>query len=466
LNRLKVALVSIDPWVGPPDGFRPFNYSVRKIQAALTSPPIDGIEVEVVDFYSQDIDALEAELEARDPDLVGASVYVWSLPTFHELARRLKRNRPDRCIVFGGPSARPAMLSLPPFADAVQFVDALVLGEGEELARQIARVVAAGGGREQLRALSGLAVPVAGKWIVNGGRTRVAELDALPSPYQLGLVPPRVTAHLETFRGCPFTCTFCEWGALGSQSPVFSHDYLVRELEAMRAAGAVGAFSIDAALNLNARAFRNLKSAVEQTGVFRDIDFSCELYPSHLGDEHLELLSGMKQVEVGIGLQSFDPEVLKGVERPFDPDRFDGILGRIAKVGSPTLLIIMGLPGDNPASFRRTLERCLGYGHMVHVYHCLVLPDALMTRAPADFQLEFDPISLKMHSCRGWTADDFRREWDHLQELVATRGGECVPYYYCQLLGGAEKRPSHDAQLAAERFGGFQASGQLTSQRR
>jgi radical SAM superfamily enzyme YgiQ (UPF0313 family) len=359
------------------------------------------------------------------------------------------------------------MLSLEPFKRAVDFVDVLVLGEGELVVREIVAAVASGS-RDALVGISGLAVSTGGRWVTTGERSRVNDLDALASPYQMGLVPRRVTAHLETFRGCPFTCTFCEWGVLGSVSPIFSREYLARELEAIRAADAIGAFSIDAALNLNARAFRNLKAAVEETGVFRELDFHCELYPSHFNDEHFELLAGMKQAEVGVGVQSLDPEVLKGVERPFDPERFESVVARVAEVASPTLLLIMGLPGDNPASFRRTLERCVSMGHTVHVYHCLVLPDALMTRAPQGFNLEFDPISLKMHSCLGWTADDFKREWDHLQAVVAAKRGECVPFYYCQIHGegrGVHRAPDEMARRT-ERFGGFAASGQVTSQPR
>ena len=78
-TRPRVLLLSIDPWVGPPEGFRPFNYSVRKIQAALLAP--GDIDVELVDFYAPDVDTIERAVEERDPDIVGASVYVWSLPS-------------------------------------------------------------------------------------------------------------------------------------------------------------------------------------------------------------------------------------------------------------------------------------------------------------------------------------------------------------------------------------------------
>ena len=56
-------------------------------------------------------DALSSVAYAPDEvfimlSIAGASAYVWSLPTFVEAARKLKQRRPDRTIVFGGPSAR------------------------------------------------------------------------------------------------------------------------------------------------------------------------------------------------------------------------------------------------------------------------------------------------------------------------------------------------------------------------
>jgi radical SAM superfamily enzyme YgiQ (UPF0313 family) len=469
MARRRVCLLSIDPWVGGVESFHPFNYSIRKIQAALVGMDVD---VEVLDFYSADVESVVAQVEARDPDIIGASTYVWSLPVFHAVAKRLKATRPERLIVFGGPSARPVMLSLEPFRDGTDFIDALVLGEGEGAIREIVSMPRLD--RASLRAIPGLAVASDGRsWEKTTERPRTEDLDGVASPYALGLVPRARTAHLETYRGCPFTCTFCEWGVLGSVSPIFSQDYLVRELEAIRASGAIGAFSIDAALNLNPRAFRNLKAAVEQTSLFREIDFHCELYPSHVTDEHLDFLRAMRQVEVGIGLQSFDPVVLEGVDRPFDPEKFDRVFARIAQVSNPTLLIIMGLPGDNPESFKRTLDRCRTYNCSVHVYHCLVLPDALMSRAPPKFNMRFDPISLKMRSCLGWSEDDFARTWGHVGELVARDGGECIPMYYAQLRGGRRhgadpQRKANEGRrelrVEAQRFGGFAASDLVAEQ--
>ncbi len=49
-------------------------------------------------------------------------------------------------------------------------------------------------------------------------RDRIADLDILPSPFLSGLFRPfeevpDVFVTIETNRGCPYGCTFCDWGS-------------------------------------------------------------------------------------------------------------------------------------------------------------------------------------------------------------------------------------------------------------
>ena len=433
----KVVLLSIDPWKADFVGFRPFNYSVRRLQAALMVQRDLDVEVEVLDFRTDDADEIIAEIEKHDPDLLGASSYVWSLPTFYEVARRLKASHPDLCIVFGGPSARRSMLSLAPYRDGTSFIDALAVGDGEDTLCEIAALPA--WNRQSLLGVPGLEVATPTGWRHTGERPKPDDLDRFSSPFQMGLAPKAVSAHLETFRGCPFSCAFCEWGVLGTVSPVFSRDYLVRELKAFAAADAVGVFLVDAGLNLNAKAFRNLKAAEEETGVLRDKLFNCEFYPSHATGEHIEFLSSLKLAEVGVGLQSYDPQVLKRLNRPFNPEKFGPVIDAVSRVSNVTIELIIGLPGDNPTSFRATLERAMQHECAILISHCLVLPDALMTRGDADFDLDYDPLTLKMRSCLGWSVDDLAREWDHLGEMAAKLGGAVTAGALCRFPGAEGK---------------------------
>lgn len=57
-------------------------------------------------------------------------------------------------------------------------------------------------------------------------------LDEIASPFQLDLMPPGSVAYLESYRGCPLSCRFCEWGASETAPAVFSRDYIERELHA------------------------------------------------------------------------------------------------------------------------------------------------------------------------------------------------------------------------------------------
>ena len=416
----RVALLCIDPWTAGHD-LRPFNYGVRKIQAALLAEPGLGAEVHLVESRSRDPEELVARVEAIDPDVIGASAYVWSFPTFVEAARRLKAARPDRTVVFGGPSARVEMISLPPYRAAHGSVDALVLGEGEHVFRDI--VALRDRGAASLAAVEGIAIPSGDGYRTIGGLPRIPSLDALPSPYQMGLVPEGVQAHLETFRGCPLACSFCQWGDAEQSTRVFSKEYLVAELAAYREAGLGGAILIDAALNLNPRAFRNLVAAEREVGFLRDTALDFELYPSHMTEEHTRFLSEVHIGRVGVGLQSYDKEVLRRLQRPFDAARFDRVVREIASLAPVTIEIIMGLPGDNRASFQRTFERARALPAEVRVFHCLALPDALMTRLPPGLTIDFDPVSLMVRSCTGWTEDDLRGESERLTRLMEEVGG-------------------------------------------
>ena len=449
----RISLLSIDPWTAEFPSFRPFNYSIRRIQAALVSD-VSSMNVEVVvhDFRTDSVEAIVEAIEHDDPDLVGASTYVWSLPTFFQVARQLKSRRPDRCVVFGGPSARPSMFSLPPFRDGAAFVDALVLGDGEDTIREIAALTHLD--HAGLMGIAGLSVPDGAGWRNTPERPKPMDLDRLASPFQLGLAPSGMTGHLETFRGCPFSCAFCEWGVLGTTSPVFSKEYLSRELRAIRGAKAVGVFLVDAGLNLNARAFRSLRAAEEETGILREKIFNCEFYPSHATDEHLEFLAALPFAEVGVGLQSYDSDVLKRLDRPFHPGKFEHVIDAVSRVSNVTIELIVGLPGDDPKSFRDTLERARRHDCAILVSHCLVLPDALMTRGAPDFALDFNPVTLKMRSCLGWSEDDLERTWGYLGELAGRLGGAVTAGSLCRFPGAAGKGQGAGPQrILAEREG-------------
>ncbi len=239
-------------------------------------------------------------------------------------------------------------------------------------------------------------------------------------------MPEGAVAYLETYRGCPMSCRFCEWGTTDNVKAVFSTDYIGRELREFERLEAPAVFLLDAGLNLNIRAFRNLREANRRSGFLMKTLFWAEIYPSVVRDEHFEFLREIGPTYLGVGMQSMDQAVLKLHQRPSDSPRFEQAVRDLAAVTSIELQIIFGLPGDTPAGFRRTLEYALSLPAAVRVYHCLVLPDALMTRGLSDWDMRFDPRNLAMVSCKGWSEDaitDMRSELDRRAGAIGGKRG-------------------------------------------
>ncbi len=435
----RVALAAIEPTISGGD-YTPFSFGIRRVMATVMSDPeLAEMQPTLVESRATDVEGWVDQIEATDADVIGFAAYVWSFPTFLEVATRLKRSRPEKMIVFGGPSARPAMMSLAPFAERAANVDALVMHDGEAPFRDLlralspARVHSPSGQKSHplglsasaLRNIPGLALRGLAGFAPTPKPASVA-LDDLASPVRLGLIPKGRTVALETYRGCPLSCSFCQWGEMDTPTSVFSTEYLTRELEGLAALDAPSVQLVDAALNLSSRAFRNLAEAERSVGLFRRAKlFSC-LYPSHLNDSHLEFLSSIKRPRIDVGLQSFSKSALDAVDRPFSEVRFRQVMTELSRIAEVEVEVILGLPGDSPETFRETVLRALELPCRVRVFHCLVLPDALLTRSHPDDAVVFDPLTLRLTSCRGFSPAQIQKERDWLDGLAQEFSGEAT----------------------------------------
>jgi radical SAM superfamily enzyme YgiQ (UPF0313 family) len=432
------------------------NLGVRRIEAALCES--SDLDVHVVDDLDRDLARTLAEIVRFEPEIVGFSTYIWSLPHHHRLLSELCRVLPECVFVMGGPCAHPAIFELSPYRDSAGRLRAVVLGEGEQTFVDLAALAP----NAELASVAGLALPqpLDARSLSRRGLVRFQETakrpavdnrDRLASPYQRGVAPRGGIAYLQRFYGCPLSCTYCEWGLGDDPRNVHSREYLVRELEAFAALDCQGTMVVDAGLNMNARAFENLRSAELDVGFLKGKPFFTEAYPSQVTRETLEFLAHLEDAHVGVGLQSYDPEVLRRLDRVFEPKRFEQVVHELAAVCSVTVEVILGLPGDDPESFRRTVERVRRLPVGVRVYHCVALPTGLMTRSPEHFELSFDPLTLKVRGCWGWPEVELERTADWLTEVAERERGIAFDYWWGY--GGPEHRGNGDIAASLGAFG-------------
>lgn len=149
-----------------------------------------------------------------DNDVIAFSTYIWNHNYNYKLAEQLKKINPNIVIIVGGPE--PAITDKE-FFKKYPFIDIVVKLEGEITFRNILENLGS-----NLLTIPGLLINRNGETVDTGDSVRIDSLSDIPSPYLIGLFDGLIkdnpgvewNATLETNRGCPYQCTFCDWGSL------------------------------------------------------------------------------------------------------------------------------------------------------------------------------------------------------------------------------------------------------------
>jgi radical SAM superfamily enzyme YgiQ (UPF0313 family) len=169
-----------------------------------------------------------------DCDVVGFSTYVWNGQISLEIARRLKARRPDILVVFGGPHVPDQPEE---FLRANPCIDLAVHNEGEQVFLRLLEMYPS---RDWAQLPSVSFIGPDGSFTRNPNGERFRDLDEVPSPFLDGDFEAVMRANpgehwiglWETNRGCPFQCTFCDWGsATAAKVTKFGMDRLIAEVD-------------------------------------------------------------------------------------------------------------------------------------------------------------------------------------------------------------------------------------------
>jgi len=204
-------------------------YSAALIWSYINSFANNEFELNKIIFRREPIEQTAVAL-AKDT-VVGFSCYMWSRNYNLKVAKRIKELNPSVIIVFGGPEMEIEKID---FFQRYPFIDAHVIQEGEIAFKAVLDNLT------NLEAVPGIIYNDLGKTKRTSVAKRIMELDTLPSPYLNGVFDKilrdnpelKFVTTLESNRGCPYACTFCDWGSLTySKIRKFSLERVFKEIE-------------------------------------------------------------------------------------------------------------------------------------------------------------------------------------------------------------------------------------------
>jgi radical SAM superfamily enzyme YgiQ (UPF0313 family) len=385
-----------------------FPYSIASLLAYARSFPnlASRFEFKKTFVFRNKLD--EYLSRCSDVDILLCSCYTWNWEITTQLARRVKEANPSCLVIFGGPQVPLKYQGDVPlkwvenstgnFFDDYPFVDMLVHQEAEVTLKQILEAYL---GDRDYSKINGIET----RDFRTPPATRILDIETIPSPYLTNLVWELVEpvegvtyiASWETNRGCPYQCTFCDWGS-ATKSKVRKRDMnvLLQEIDWFADNKIPYVDICDA--NFGIFAERDLELAKKLRSVKKEKGF-----PGRVGIAWVkastervipiakELLDCDLLRAVTVAVQSLDPVTLNIIKRSnIKFDKFSNLLQRFRdqKIENYTE-IIMGMPGETLASYKKGLEQLMELfpRPVIFIYNCGVFVNAPMN----------DPEYIKLH---------------------------------------------------------------------
>ena len=307
-------------------------------------------------------------------DIVGFSTYVWNKNYNYTLARKVKELNPDCMIFFGGPEMP---ITKSDIFKKLPFIDVVIKSEGEIILRQLLDAIS---DNTSWFDIKGLLINKDGQAVDTGNGDRISNLEDLPSPYLTGVfdkIMSEVTdvewnATVETNRGCPYACTFCDWGSLTyNKVKKFGLEKVFAELEWIGQNKCGFVTITDANFGMfverdNAIADK-LIAVQEQYGCPNSFSMSwAKDQKPEVFDIVFKLIKNPKFNQgLTVSVQSMDLDVLENIKRKnLAQHKIENIFALCDKNNVPVYTeIILGLPGETVSTWKEGFYKIFRAGN-------------------------------------------------------------------------------------------------------
>lgn len=345
---------------------------------------LTGFSIHVEDTVMEFMD------DIVDPDIILCTMYMWNRVRTNKITKAIKEKYPNCKIIVGGNEIPQNKDRFKEFAQENPQYDYYVWSEGEIALENIIRREL---GMEHDATCfsyyddSGLVLQAQKKYL-----NHKEELN-IPSPCAMGIFDPIVEKYkgkielqgvLETNRGCPYSCTFCDWG-LEEKLRKFSMERIKQEIDWM--VDNVHEMMIaDANFGILKRDVEISKYIVERKMRPEAVMHSTNVtYAKNNKERVLEIAEIMEKYDMNragasFSLQTLNPETNTAIKRDDIKtlSNMQWIVDNFSKRGLPYYNeIIMGLPLETKESYLNGVERLLDFNPFeIHMYKLALLENS------------------------------------------------------------------------------------------
>lgn len=372
---------------------------------------------------------LEGPYRKFGPGVWLFSNYMWSIDVNMQISQAVKQHNFANFNVHGGPSTPDYAQACQDFMFENPSVDVAVHGEGEititDLLEQVQRneqgkIVVDSHDLSQVNGITyrdGLTRNV----LRTGSRERMKSPDMIPSPYLDGVFDGyqgRVEAAIiETNRGCPYGCTFCDWGSATNQKiRKFDLDRVKDEIDWIGRNQIRVLWIADANYGLYDRDIEISKYIVETKEKY---GYPQEIVVNYTKNSTWRLVEIIKVFSEGgiigqgiISIQTTDENTLEVINRKnIRTQRYDELAQAFTDLNLPLSTDLMiGLPGMTVESFTADLQRYIDMDVSVKAYPTQLLPNSPMAEPSymEKYQIQADEHNY-LTSTYSYTESDLSR---------------------------------------------------------
>ena len=359
-------------------------------------------------FVQEDLPRIQREMVDKDnPAIYMFTSFQWTHDINIEAAKMMRQLSPGSLIMVGGPMVPELLRPGQQFMVDHDCFDVAAIGEGEEtFVEALEAIVVRALSQEKPIRFTDFSDVKGLLWrqfdlniIQNAKRPQIKDVNTIPSPYLSGVFKEpfaqNLVAYVETNRGCPFGCTYCDWGsATQSKFRLFDIDRISAELEWISSKKFMHYYPTDSNFGAFQRDLDIAKHAVSLKKLTGYPTSFATNYAKNVADRvvdiAVELFDGGLLERFSIPFQTIDQDVLKNIDRSnIKISAFDQMITRLREKWIPiTTEVLVGLPGQTYETFKRDLQYFFDRVINPTVYQVVVLPNAPM--AHPDYMKKYE----------------------------------------------------------------------------